>query len=106
MFFATAQWNQFHCERQFNDSLQYGFIPRIRMCNKSDGRTDALQSTPGKASSLRMDERFPSARSRLISKPRSITTRADLTKSKGSANQMERIILVSGFIKLSENTGA
>ncbi|CAM2165976.1 hypothetical protein BO443_140155 [Burkholderia orbicola] len=77
MFFATAQWNQFHCQRQFNDSLQYGFIPWICRRNKKDGQKNAAQSPPGKASSLRIDERSPSARSRLIAKRRSAGIRAD-----------------------------
>ncbi|WP_244137731.1 hypothetical protein [Burkholderia sp. BCC1644] len=38
-FFATAQWNQFHCKRQFNNSQQYEFISRIFMRTKSTAKT-------------------------------------------------------------------
>jgi len=37
-FFATAQWNPFHCERQFNNPQQCEFIQRIRACTKSTAK--------------------------------------------------------------------
>ncbi|CAG9271975.1 hypothetical protein BCEP4_70027 [Burkholderia cepacia] len=85
MFFATAQWNQFHCKRQFNNPQQYEFIARICMHTKSTAK-HTPQGPPDKGASLRTDERSPSARYRLIAEQRSTATRADLTKSKGSIN--------------------
>ncbi|RAQ07964.1 hypothetical protein DPR02_18205 [Burkholderia cepacia] len=45
VFFATAQWNQFHCKRQFNNPQQYEFIARICMHTKSTAKTHPARPT-------------------------------------------------------------
>ncbi|RQS34635.1 hypothetical protein DIE03_08245 [Burkholderia sp. Bp8992] len=51
---ATAQWNQFHCKRQFNNPQQYESISRICIRTKSTAKAcPAKPARQGRSASNR-----------------------------------------------------
>jgi len=89
---STAQWNQFHCKRRFNNARQCEFRPVIRMRQKQQAK--AFPAKPTRKGAFASKRRTtPSAKCRSIAKRRPIAARADLIKSKGSINYTERNIV-------------
>ncbi|MDN7426873.1 hypothetical protein [Burkholderia sp. AU45388] len=84
MFFATAQWHQFHCQRQFNDPPQYGFIP-ADLPARQKRRTKERLAKPDRQSA------FTSNRRTIPVGEISINREAAINRDSSRLNKIERI---------------